>query len=208
MRISCIRGEEGYTPLAGQCVVLKDSKKQTEVVAADTDESWVEFEDSEGSRFRVHGEVEILLSIPAGVALKTPAFIRTADWLHACGKQIGDKDLSVQVGVHIEEMAEFLEQLSGDFSATVSQLEIISRDFKQGLKAEFRNPAAALDALCDMEVTGNGVAYLAGWNKLMADQLVLEANDRKLVNGKPVILAGGKIGKPENWTPADLRDCV
>lgn len=57
--------------------------------------------------------------------------------------------------------------------------------------------AEALDALCDMELTGNGIAYLAGFNKVDADQAVLDSNDAKLVDGKPVILPSGKIGKPE-----------
>jgi hypothetical protein len=63
-------------------------------------------------------------------------------------------------------------------------------------------------ALCDSEVTGNGVAYMAGFNKVQADALVLESNDAKLVNGQPVLLEGGKIGKPEGWKPPDLRGCV
>jgi len=66
----------------------------------------------------------------------------------------------------------------------------------------------ALDALCDTEVTGNGVAYMAGFKKVAADELVLASNDAKLVDGKPVILEGGKIGKPEGWKAPDLRELV
>jgi hypothetical protein len=66
----------------------------------------------------------------------------------------------------------------------------------------------ALDALCDTEVTGNGLAYMMGFDKPTADALVLDSNDAKLVDGKPVILEGGKIGKPEGWKAPDLRGCV
>ena len=66
----------------------------------------------------------------------------------------------------------------------------------------------ALGALCDCEMAGNGVAYLAGFDKRSADQAVLESNDAKLVDGKPVILAGGKIGKPEGWKAPDLSGFV
>lgn len=66
----------------------------------------------------------------------------------------------------------------------------------------------ALDALCDSEVTGNGVAYLAGFDKRGADLAVLASNDAKLVDGKPVILPGGKIGKPPNWQAPDLSGFV
>jgi hypothetical protein len=37
---------------------------------------------------------------------------------------------------------------------------------------------------------------------------VLASNEAKLVDGKPVILEGGKIGKPENWKAPDLRGFV
>jgi len=90
-------------------------------------------------------------------------------------------------------------------------LEDIGIDLKRGAisgSIPHSKRASALDALCDMEVTGNGVAYLAGFNKRTADGRVLDANDAKLVDGKPVILPGGKIGKPEGWAPADLSDCV
>ncbi len=66
----------------------------------------------------------------------------------------------------------------------------------------------ALDSLCDQEVTGNGIAYLADFDKATADQRVLDSNDAKLVDGQPVILAGGKIGKPEGWVAPNLSDCV
>jgi len=52
------------------------------------------------------------------------------------------------------------------------------------------------------------VAYLAGFDKDAADQAVLDSNDAKLVDGKPVILDGGKIGKPPGWKPPDLRGFV
>lgn len=66
----------------------------------------------------------------------------------------------------------------------------------------------ALDALCDSEVTGNGVAYLAGFDKQGADMAVLASNDAKLIDGKPVILPGGKIGKPDGWKAPDLSGFV
>ena len=71
---------------------------------------------------------------------------------------------------------------------------------------EFREEC--LDSLCDMEVTGNGVAYLAGFAKDSADLEVLAANERKLVDGKPVLKPNGKIGKPEGWTAPDLKPFV
>lgn len=148
-------------------------------------------------------------------------FERTSRWLAACGKTPGNEEnLSVQIGCHIEEFAEFMStirptaiheepSLIEAFHYTVLALEGLARAAKKGnAKLEILHREAALDALCDSEVTGNGVAYLAGFKKEQADARVLDANNAKLVDGKPVILPGGKIGKPEGWVPAFLSDCV
>ena len=145
-------------------------------------------------------------------------FQRTAMWLEACGKEKLIRNLSVQIGCDFEEQAEFLECLSLDSFQDQETLNKVAADLhqlgsllKKGLILAGINEVDredALDALCDREVTGNGVAYLADFDKESADQAVLDANDAKLVNGKPVILQGGKIGKPEGWTPANLKAFV
>jgi predicted HAD superfamily Cof-like phosphohydrolase len=144
---------------------------------------------------------------------------RTAKWLEACGKKPGsEKDLSVQIGCHIEEFLEFLECIyigdQSDFNSLTNSIDAI-REIATSIKNDWVTASIlehkeidALDALCDTEVTGNGIAYLAGFDKVTADKLVLDSNDDKLVDGKPVILPGGKIGKREGWTPPDLRGCV
>jgi hypothetical protein len=66
----------------------------------------------------------------------------------------------------------------------------------------------ALDALCDTEVTGNGIAYLADFDKNGADKEVLASNESKLVDGKPVLMPGGKIGKGPNYKAPDLSGFV
>lgn len=147
-------------------------------------------------------------------------FHRTAAWLHACGKRPTDGNLSVQIGCHIEEFIEFLDQLEVDDPDSMSVhrlavasdlLQKIAFGLKSGAEMAIIQPLNreyALDALCDLEVTGNGVAYLAGFDKEEADKAVLAANEAKLVDGKPVILEGGKIGKPEGWKAADLSAFV
>jgi hypothetical protein len=143
---------------------------------------------------------------------------RTANWLKACGKEPSAQTLSVQIGVDLEEQAELLRCLRVSkegwarlLERVVIDLESLGKELKRGdLVAHF--PAhlrtEVLDAICDREVTGNGVAYLAGFDKDGADQEVLGSNDAKLVDGKPIILEGGKIGKPAGWTAPDLRGFV
>ncbi len=141
---------------------------------------------------------------------------RTADWLHACGKVPRHAgDLSVQIGVDLEETAELLRCLRVSKEGWARLLDRLAIDLeslgnelkRQRLVAHFPNHLRAdvLDALCDREVTGNGVAYLAGLDKDRADQEVLRSNESKFENGKPVILEGGKIGKGKNYSPPDLK---
>mgnify|MGYP000317170246 CR=1 FL=1 len=140
---------------------------------------------------------------------------RTADWLSACGKEPNMENVSVQIGCHIEEFVEFIKSLRIDsegysilMQRTASDLEWFANKLKskdQQVYIPIHMRVDALDALCDMEVTGNGVAYLSGFSKEAADEAVLASNEAKLVDGKPVILPGGKIGKPEGWKAPNLR---
>ena len=143
---------------------------------------------------------------------------RTSAWLAACGKTHGPDTLSLQIGCDLEETAELLRCLRVSkegwarlLERLVIDLESLGAELKRGqLVAHFPNHlrTEVLDALCDREVTGNGVAYLAGFDKPGADAAVLASNDAKLVDGKPVILPGGKIGKPEGWRAPDLTPFV
>ena len=143
---------------------------------------------------------------------------RTAAWLTACGKEPNENNASVQIGCHIEEFCEFLKTLRTDSEGYAKLIERTRLDlewFASKLKRREQFVyipthlrTDALDALCDTEVTGNGVAYMAGFDKEPADEAVLASNEDKLVDGVPVILEGGKIGKRPGWTAPDLRAFV
>ena len=143
---------------------------------------------------------------------------RTADWLAACGKTPAPETLSLQIGCDLEETAELLRCLRVSkegwarlLERLVIDLESLGAELKRGqLVAHFPTHlrTEALDALCDREVTGNGVAFLAGFDKPGADAAVLASNDAKLVDGQPVILPGGKIGKPAGWQAPNLKPFV
>ena len=146
-------------------------------------------------------------------------FERTAKWLEACGREVSNhQHASVQIGCHLEEFVEFLNTLRVDseggdlvLNRTSVDLGWLAEKLKSGAyiaHIPVYERAKALDAVCDSEVTGNGVCYLLAMDKQTADQRVLDANDAKLVDGKPVLLPGGKIGKPEGWTPAQMNDLV
>ena len=160
-------------------------------------------------------ELERQLEEQKGIITMTN-YQRTASWLAACGKEPNGENLSVQIGCDLEEIAEYLETLAFDDKDANDVLGMMAEDLRdigihlkrRDMVAEIIDREAALDALCDREVTANGVAFLAGFNKDAADAAVLASNDAKLVDGKPVILPGGKIGKPEGWKAPDLSKFV
>ena len=142
-------------------------------------------------------------------------FQRTKAWLIACGKEPTPENLSVQIGVHLEEFCELLYCLRTDSEGYAKLLERTRNDLEwfagklkkreQFVYIPTHMRSDALDALCDADVTGNGVAYMAGFDKDGADQEVLASNESKLEDGKPVILEGGKIGKGKNYKAPSLR---
>jgi len=212
MNISCIHGHRWYSPAASQCVVLLDGMKQHYVITASEEEGWIEYDLPEATR--ESGHVEILLK-PSFARHQTPNFLRVADWLTRAGKEVHNPGhVSLQVGCMLEEVAEFLEEIVlsdgsvSDLAEAEHSVKNLASQLKRGRAMSFSSPAAALDALCDIDVTINGVAFLAGWNKLQADLAVLNANDDKFVNGLPVILPSGKIGKREGWEAPDLSEFV
>lgn len=148
----------------------------------------------------------------------TTNFQRTKAWLEACGKEPTPENLSVQIGVHLEEFCELLACLRSDSEGYGKLVERTKADLEWfAVKLKKREQFVyipihlrtdALDALCDSEVTGNGVAFLAGFDKDGADQEVLGSNDSKLEDGKAVILEGGKIGKGRNYKAPNLRGFV
>lgn len=145
-------------------------------------------------------------------------FERNKKWLIACGKTQTPENLSVAIGVHVEEFCELLACLRTDsegyaklLDRTRLDLEWFASKLKRGEQSVYipvHLRVDALDALCDSEVTGNGVAYLAGFEKDAADQAVLDSNDSKLEDGVAVILEGGKIGKGRDYKPPNLRGFV
>ena len=143
---------------------------------------------------------------------------QTADWLKACGKEPGDvKTISVQMGCDMEEYVELIDSFGWDENTVpllgaardiLSHVASMLKSGKASVDLDVVQTLDALDALCDREVTGNGLAYLLGFDKDGADKAVIASNWAKLVDGKPILKPGGKIAKPEGWTAPDLKPFI
>jgi len=128
------------------------------------------------------------------------------------------KQLSVQVGCHLEEVAEMLATLPvpGERVEYVRQcmdiVATLAHSLKSG-KIPLREPSrdekvALLDALCDQVVTAAGVAHCAGLDILGGLAEVNSSNWSKFVDGKPLFDENGKITKGPNYRKADLKGFV
>lgn len=91
-------------------------------------------------------------------------------WHQAARPEPTEADLRVQIGVHVEEVAEFLDSLIGlnpdgetALSGARALMHLLADRIKSGqYDVTIGNRAAALDAICDQIVTAVGVAHCAG----------------------------------------------
>ena len=142
-----------------------------------------------------------------------------SDW-HALARPEPDaKALAVQLGCHLEEVAEMLEVLTfaagnwppviGIATGTHEMLSALAQHLKtQEVGVTIDDRAELLDSLADQVVTAIGVAHCAGMDFVGALTEVNRSNWSKFENGAPVFQPGGKIGKGEFYTPPDLTDFV
>lgn len=145
-------------------------------------------------------------------------FQRNSLWLATAGKAQTPENVSVQYGCHLEEIVEMLHETTfvsttGVTSSAMQEVAAVLGALAENLKlgraqVVIHDKVTFLDSLCDQGVTGDGIAYLMGFDKDGADKAVIDANFDKFVDGVPVIKPGGKIGKREGWAAPDLTPFV
>jgi hypothetical protein len=127
-----------------------------------------------------------------------------------------NKDFQVQLGCHLEEIGEMLDQLSGDddfahaliVKATVAVYKI-AEALKSGSAAvHVLDRCQFLDSLADQIVTSVGVGHCARMNITEAVRRVNDSNYTKLVDGMFIRDDNGKIVKPANYKPPQLEDLI
>lgn len=126
-----------------------------------------------------------------------------------------DKNKDVQLGCHLEEVAEMLMTLSwssNDPSMTTHAqrvtkgLEQLATALKSGnVSATVNNKVEFQDALSDQIVTSTGLSHM---HRLPAAAALAEVNSSNWSkfdeNGNPIFDANGKISKGPNYKKADL----
>lgn len=122
--------------------------------------------------------------------------------------------INAQFGAHLEEICEMLEAVTFvDPQASMEARETRAyeslKHFAAALKAQkvdvlIADRKGMLDSLCDQVVTAVGVGHCAGMKVPEGCERVNRSNWSKFVDGQPVFLEGGKIGKGPNYAEPDL----
>jgi NTP pyrophosphatase (non-canonical NTP hydrolase) len=136
-------------------------------------------------------------------------------WLETAFPNPTEKDQATQIGVHLEEVTEFMEAIGSSKAATILVQEV-SDNFKQSpniyqdadgnqitLPEDFKEQM--LDALCDQIVTATSVAHSMGFDIVGAIKEVNASNWSKFEDGKPLYDANGKVIKGKHYFKPNLK---
>jgi hypothetical protein len=147
-------------------------------------------------------------SLPANTLSATFA------WFEEARPAPTSKQFHTQTGVHFEEVAEMLEEITPTAPTAVYllhdakvALKALARYLKESDEVITIEPHARpnfLDALCDQIVTATGVAHHCGFPVVEAMDEVNASNWSKFVDGKAIVDANGKIMKGPDYFKPDL----
>jgi len=125
-------------------------------------------------------------------------------WISKAVPAPTEKNMSVQIGVHFEEVAEMMEALGLD----ATQMHEVAMAFKENRKTYAVNRQELLDSLADQVVTATGVAHMFNMDIVGACGEVNASNWSKFVDGQPIFDANGKIAKGPSYFKPDLTKFV
>lgn len=141
---------------------------------------------------------------------------RTYEWFQEAIPTPTKSLQKVQLGVHLEEFAEMLnemtiaghEELIAKAKQSVETLATLLKTDKN-ITLTITNRKDFLDALIDQLVTLTGTAYQQGMDILGGLDEVNDSNFSKFKDGKAIFDSNGKIAKnPETYRKADLSTFV
>ena len=133
----------------------------------------------------------------------------TKAWFEQAIPEPTIEQAAIQIGCHLEEVEEMLEEINLGGSQAQKEMLIESGNFKNPSdyylhKLQDVQPERLLDALVDQIVTAVGVGHMLGMDVLGALAEVNRSNFSKFEDGKPVFDVNGKITKGKHYTPPQL----
>lgn len=143
---------------------------------------------------------------------------QTKKWFEIAVPNPTSKNISTQIGCHLEEVVEMLDVLQTKYPGYKNKLDdarkhlrFISNLLKQEedsffIKEEDRKEL--LDSLADQIVTATGVGTFLGMNVPGALAEVNRSNYSKFEDGEPVFNENMKVMKGKDYTPPDLTPYI
>lgn len=126
-----------------------------------------------------------------------------------------ERDFNVQLGCHLEEVAEMLATLEfgrdgetyESYATTLGVVSDIATALKRGWTvARIKDRKEFLDSLADQVVTAVGTGHCAGMQAAAAVDRVNRSNWSKFdEHGQPTFDTNGKIAKPATYVAPDLE---
>lgn len=135
----------------------------------------------------------------------TDTLHKIAEWFKRAVPNPTAHNQSVQIGCHIEEIAEMFAALHQP--QTEAYLSKYAKAYKTApaiVGRQAYNDRELLDSLCDQIVTAVGVAHMLGYDIHGALAEVNNSNWSKFEDGEPVFDANMKITKGRGYKPPEL----
>lgn len=142
----------------------------------------------------------------------------TSRWFQEAVPSPNSKNIHTQLGVHFEEVAEMITEISSEDPETKILLDtslVILKSLADHLKIcdsvitiTPQCRLSFLDALCDQIVTAIGCAHVVDMDILNGMAEVNRSNFSKFVNGRPLFNENMKVMKGPGYTKPDLAPFI
>lgn len=139
----------------------------------------------------------------------------TEAWFRKAVPNPTSKNISTQIGCHLEEVAEMLNAITSNNLERASQIDAlraaidhVGNLLKKDNNIVIKDSVELLDSLADQIVTATGVGTFLGMNVPGALAEVNRSNYSKFEDGEPVFNENKKVMKGKDYTPPDLTPYI
>ena len=142
----------------------------------------------------------------------------TRQWFLKAIPNPTSKNISTQIGCHLEEVVEMLDELTptsdehmqvlADAQSALGKLSELMKTDHMAIFPANTDRQGLLDALADQIVTATGVGTFLGMNVPGALAEVNRSNYSKFEDGEPIFNENKKVMKGKDYTPPDLTPYI
>ena len=140
---------------------------------------------------------------------------QTKKWFEIAVPNPTSKNISTQIGCHLEEVAEMLEAICSVYKEDDTKIAYLREAIvhvadliKQNGGIAVKDPNDLLDSIADQIVTATGVGTFLGMNVPGALAEVNRSNYSKFEDGEPIFNENKKVMKGKDYTPPDLKPYI